>query len=73
LPCRAGADSTSKLSRSSISDKWSDVVDGLGSVASGASGWDVIGQELDMQKITVVGVDIAKSVFQVHAIGADGK
>ena len=26
-----------------------------------------------MQTITVVGVDIAKSVFQVHAIGADGQ
>jgi hypothetical protein len=35
--------------------------------------WDATGQELDMQTIAVVGVDIAKSVFQVHAIGADGR
>jgi hypothetical protein len=35
--------------------------------------WDATGQEPDMQTIPVVGVDIAKSVFQVHAIGADGE
>jgi hypothetical protein len=48
-------------------------VDGLGSVRQVRPIWDATGQEPDMQTITVVGVDIAKSVFQVHAIGADGQ
>jgi hypothetical protein len=28
---------------------------------------------LDMQAITIIGLDIAKSVFQVHGVDADGQ
>ena len=30
------------------------------------------GEELTMQTITTIGLDIAKSVFQVHGVDADG-
>ena len=30
-------------------------------------------EELNMQAITTIGLDIAKSVFQVHGIDADGR
>ena len=32
-----------------------------------------IQEELSMQTITTIGLDIAKSVFQVHGIDADGQ
>ena len=30
-------------------------------------------EELDMQAVTMIGLDIAKSVFQVHGIDAEGQ
>ena len=30
-------------------------------------------EELDMQAVTTIGFDIAKSFFQVHGIGSEGR
>jgi transposase len=34
--------------------------------------WVLLERELSMQAVTTIGLDIAKSVFQVHGIDAEG-